>query len=458
MCGACSVRLDDCVFPDLATARDISRRRPASHPNAPSPQELEIRPLDFNATLNEMAVHHILKGSLNMYDLKLLQHYILHTSKRMTLHPEKALVWERIITDIASEAEYLMHLLLALAGLDVLTAHSNTSDQTKHDDSLIQILIGHHQEGLKGLQQEIHSIGDSNLEDLLTGSLLINAFAFASLRVRELNHSTEDPQHYPAMNETSKSAPNNFERPQSQWLYPTRGAFSIVKHSWMQLQRSRLRSLLVFNKANEDWEHFRSELNAPIELPSGILSARLSAFVSNASQAICDLRAFSNALKPTIAPPLDDNDLAFFQTPGSDTSTGNSTYCLLQDQDKAIEVVEMMYMRILHVVCLRRTGAQASSELEIQTEIEDAAVASWPTLVGEGFISSLDSHSVHGSAQGLSLTILAHLYLTLALLDKIWYFEGTFDLEIKKIAAVVNQNADVELVELMKWPMHVIDQ
>ncbi|KAJ5196980.1 C6 finger domain protein [Penicillium cf. viridicatum] len=443
-----------------ATARDASRTRPASHPNGPTPQGLQICPLDFNATLNATTDLHRLKSSLNMYDLKLLQHYILHTSKRMTLHPEKALVWERIITDIASEAEYLMHLLLALAGLDVLTTHSNISNQTKHNNSLIQIVIKHHQKGLKGLQQGIHSIGASNLEDLLTGTLLINAFAFASLRVRELNHSTEDLQHYPTMNDIPEIVPDNNRKPQSQWLYLIRGTSSILTHSWMHLRRCRLRSLLVFNKANEDWEHFRSELNDPIELSSGILSTRLSAFVSNASQAICDLRAFLNALKATIAPPLDDNNSAFFPTPGSNMSPANSTHYLLQDQDRAIEVVEMMYMRILYVLSLRRTGAQDSSEsdLEIQTEIEDAAVASWPTLVGEGFILSLDSDSVHGSAQGLSLTILSHLYLTLALLDKIWYFDGTFDLEIKKIAAFVNQNADVELVELMKWPMHVIEQ
>ncbi|CAI7661510.1 unnamed protein product [Penicillium viridicatum] len=289
-----------------------------------------------------------------MFDLKLLQHYILHTSKRMTLHPEKSLVWERIIPDIASDAEYLMHLLLALAGLDILRTHSNDFYQTKHDGSLIKIVIRHHQEGLK-----------------------------------------------------------------------------------------------VFKKANEDWKHFKSELTAPIELPSGMLSATLSAFASNAFQAICDLRAFSNGLKFAHASPLDDNDSLSFQSPCVDPST---------DQDKAIEVLETMYMRILHVLCLPRTGAQPSSELEIQIEIEDAAIASWPTLLSERFISSLDSNSVHRSVQNLSLTILAHLYLTLALLDKIWYFGRTFDLEIKKTAAFINQSADIKLMELMKWPIHVIEQ
>lgn len=449
VCGACSIRLDDCVFPDPVIARDPVRRRTASHPSARKPQGLQIRPLVFNASLSQPTHPPISNHSLNMFDLKLLHHYILHTSKRMTLHPEKSLVWERIIPDIASDAEYLMHLLLALAGLDVLRTHSNAFYQTKHDGSLIKIVIRHHQEGLKGLQQELQTIGDSNLEDLLTGATLVNAFAFASLCVGELNHPVEDPPHYPEIEQIPQNVSNNPERPQVQWLSLIGSSFSIIKPSWMQLQRTRLRSLLVFKKANEDWKHFKSELTAPIELPSGMLSATLSAFASNAFQAICDLRAFSNGLKFAHASPSDENDSLSFQSSCVDPST---------DQDKAIEVLETMYMRILHVLCLPRTGAQPSSELEIQIEIEDAAIASWPTLLSEGFISSLDSNSVHRSVQSLSLTILAHLYLTLALLDKIWYFGRTFDLEIKKTAAFINQSADIKLMELMKWPIYVIEQ
>ncbi|KAK9847349.1 hypothetical protein MYU51_019561 [Penicillium brevicompactum] len=459
VCGACLTRGNDCVFPNPVIARDLTRRRPTSHAKAPDSRGVQIRPLDLNFIPNETANPHGLKGGLNMHDLKLLQHYILHTSKRMTLHHEKAVVWERVIPGIASEQEYLMHLLLALAGLDVLTTtRSSTSSQKKHDNFMIQIVMEHHQEGLKGLQQDLDTISASKLEDVLTGSMLINAFAFASLRVGELNLSMEDPQHYPAASGTPQSVPYKLGRPQTQWLYLVRGICSIVGQSWIQLQRSRLRSLLVFKKANEDWKHFKSDLNTLIELPSDLQSARLSAFVSNASQAIFDLRAFSNALKTSIAPSIDNSGSESFQSPGSDSSASNSTYCLLRELDQAIEVVEMMYMRILHVLCLRRTGAESSSDSEIQAEIEDAAIASWPNLVGPRFISSLNSDRILGSAQGLSLTILAHLYLTLVLLDKIWYFDGVFDLEIKKIAALITQSADFQLIELMKWPVHVIEQ
>ncbi|OOQ81748.1 hypothetical protein PEBR_43015 [Penicillium brasilianum] len=248
----------------------------------------------------------------------------------------------------------------------------------------------HHKQGLEGFQKELQSIGESNLEGLMTGTMLINAFAFASLRMGELNPSMDEHSHLS-------------EKPQSQWLNLIRGAFTIVSQSWMQIQRTRLRSLIVFNKANEYWEYFRSDLNVPIELPTGSLSGRLCAFASNASHAILALQEYSKVLDSTLAQASDNKTPEYLQTPGFDTSATTSTGGILRGQNKAID----------------------------NAEIEDAAVASWPTLVGEEFISSLDTHDVRGSAQGLLVTILAHLYLTLALLEKIWYFQGTFDLEIK---------------------------
>ncbi|OQE61413.1 hypothetical protein PENNAL_c0287G04968, partial [Penicillium nalgiovense] len=407
-----------------------------------------------------------LKRNMNMSDLKLLKHYILHTSKRMTLHHDKALVWERVIPDIASENEYLMHLLLALTGLDVLTTESSLSqgsassrgqsmaNERMHESSLLQIVIEHHYQGLKGLQQEIDTSDHTNAEYLLAGSLLLVCFAFASLRVRDLDTSS---QHYPAVNNSSQIGNYNLGKPQAQWLSLVHGVTSIVRQSWMELQKSRLRHLLVFNLANDDWKHLSYELSTPFKLHNDIRSAKLSLFMSNAFQAIYNLRTFSSTLKITIAANTKNDDLASSQSPGSDSSGDDSICSLLAEHDQAIDIVEMMYMRILHVLCLRRTGTQIS-DYEIQSEIEDAAIASWPDLVGQRFISSLNSQTLLRPAHGLSFTILAHLYLTLALLDNIWFFGGTFDLEIQKIGALITQIADVQLIELMKWPMAVISQ
>jgi hypothetical protein len=396
------------------------------------------------------------KGSLNLQDLKLLQHYILHTSRRITLGPDKALVWERVIPDIASGAEYLMHLLLALAGLDMLTAHSKNPSLNEDNGSLTQVVISHHQKGLEGFQQEIQSHQESNSENLLTGSFLINSFAFVSLQVGDL--APEDTWCPFVPIDSSHGAQKTPEWPRSQWLNLVRVSFSIGKQYWMHLQRSRLRSLLVFNKANDDWKHFIAELtpSPPMDLSQGAISARFSVFSSNAVQAICDLRAFSSTLKATITPHFDDDNSRFSATPDSGSGAMKPTYC--QDQDAAIDVVETMFMRILYVLSLYRTGAQSSPELEIQSEIEDTAIASWPTLVESGFISSLDSTIPFDSVQGLSLAILAHLYLTLALLDKIWLFGATFDSEIRKIATIINQSGNDGIVALMKWPMLVVKQ
>jgi hypothetical protein len=193
-----------------------------------------------------------------------------------------------------------------------------------------------------------------------------------------------------------------------------------------------------------------------MDLSQGAISARFSVFSLNAAQAICDLRAFLSTLKAAITPHSDDDNSRFSATPDSSSGAMKQTYC--QDQDAAIEVVETMFMRILHVLSLHRTGAQSSPELEIQSEIEDAGIASWPTLVESGFISSLDLTIPFDSVQGLSLAILAHLYLTLALLDKIWIFGATFDSEIRKIATLINQSGNDGVVALMKWPMLVVEQ
>ena len=98
----------------------------------------------------------------------------------------------------------------------------------------------------------------------------------------------------------------------------------------------------------------------------------------------------------------------------------------------------------------------ASSDLELQADLEDAAIVGWPHLLPEEFISSLSPQENFGIVQGVSLVILAHLYLTIAILDEIWFYGRRCDIEIYKINALIGGLGDEKLISLMEWPIDVI--
>ncbi|KAJ6009069.1 hypothetical protein N7499_000977 [Penicillium canescens] len=107
-----------------------------------------------------------------MHDLTLLQHYILHTSKELSLNPGKALIWGRVSPDIADKNAFLMHLLIALAGVDILTTQQpNEQMHANLDAAKLQTLVEHHQMGLQGLQEQLAAVKHTNAEVLFAGSM-----------------------------------------------------------------------------------------------------------------------------------------------------------------------------------------------------------------------------------------------------------------------------------------------
>lgn len=402
------------------------------------------------------------RGHLDMNDLNLLQHYILHTSRKMTLHSGKSLVWERIFPDVAASKEFIMHLLLALAGLDILTADHPSDGQVHWENSTTSIgshiknpelnkletVIQHHQRGLEGLQEELRGAGESNAELLVIGSMLVVGFAFASLRIRDLDPSPQILSD--SIDTNSYHTASDAGRPQVHWLRLIRGVSFITQQYWITLKKSRVRTLLLFNNANDDWKPCQSELDSAPAPQGAPRSTRITRFALGARQAILNLRTFSSILKTRTAVT---EDLAYptsFPSPDSDRMT------ILQKQDDAITLIEDIYMRILYVLQLRRIETRSSSSLDTQAEIEEAAVTSWPHLLSQTFISSLESYESFGVIEGLSFTILVYLYLTLSILEDLWYLGTTFDKEINKIHALILKLNDNQLADLMKWPMEVI--
>lgn len=88
--------------------------------------------------------------------------------------------------------------------------------------------------------------------------------------------------------------------------------------------------------------------------------------------------------------------------------------------------------------------------------VQTAQTASWPHLVPETFITSLELEDDLEIFTGFSYAIFAHLYLLLALLDNIWYFEKNFGTEIKNINVLVAGRDSLERSEVIAWPMKVL--
>lgn len=398
-----------------------------------------------------------------MGDLTLLQHYLLHTSKKMTLKKIKSVVWEHVIPELAAANEFLMHLVLALAGLDILTLE-NTHDGNVQKSSCVsmcsnasrlQSIMEHHQQGLVGLQEALCATSEPDAEALLAGSMLVVGFAFASFGIRDLDPSIAVPQDSTTPCPASPYPLPDFGPPQIQWLHLVRGVTSILCQFWPTLRTCRLRSLLFNNNANDDWKIYETKLRSNTTPSEDIRSRRLQRFAAGANRAITALRDQIGRLHLSGIFLEDAVGSPFSTTPHSDQS-GTREKASINLHEQAIGVVQNFYMRILFVMQLKVIGSQCSADLELQAELEDAALSGWPQLLSDEFISSLDLCGQVDTSQGLSFVILAHLYLTVAISEELWYCGKRVDIEIYRIRSVIAGLDDANLNALMEWPMHVI--
>ncbi|EED17672.1 C6 finger domain protein, putative [Talaromyces stipitatus ATCC 10500] len=474
VCGACLIRGDDCVYPSPGDTRGQRRRqRPGSRERPSSEsihfqarndtQEVHFCPLNFNLTAPEdpQNVSIQRESSLNMSDLNLLQHFILHTSKKMTLHKIKMVAWERGILDLAAANDFLMHLVLALAGIDILTTRDGHDGniQTFSDPSIswsprLHSIMEHHQLGLAGLQEALCAPAEPNAEALLAGSMLVVGFAFASLGIKDPNPSMGTFQN------SSHGSPSAFpsQAPlQIQWLHLVRGVTCILSQFWSTLRRCRLRSLLFFNNANDDWKLCETELRSGVALNQNIQSKRLRKFATGANRALTDLRDICVDLRHSRNFEESSDGLLLNATPRSEQSGYAGGRISLSACEQVIGVVEDLYMRILYVLQMKPLNSQSPSDLEIQIDLEDAAISAWPHRLPEEFIATLDSHGNVDTLFGVSLTILAHLYSTIAIFEDIWYLGKTCDAEIYKINTLIHGLGDEELIRLMEWPVDIIE-
>ncbi|KAL4736399.1 hypothetical protein BDV11DRAFT_14767 [Aspergillus similis] len=441
ICGACALRGEPCGFPP-DTSRQARREQddappgsttrqarqgrqgPPSVSNTRSPHALEFDLPPASSTVAAQAN----PQSLNMVDLQLLSYFMIHTCNNMSLVPSRQKVWQTVIPRLAARHEFLMHLLLALAGLDYfhpdghpdadlpIGSASRVNHSTSSVEHHLQLVVRHHQCGLQGFRNQLSALSDSNCHEVFAGSLLLVGFAFASLRMRNWSDSRTSPLQPP-------------KKPRLDWIYLIRGLTAVVEQCWPSLRMGPLREILQYPGATEDWKLYPEAMFTAVA-PRGC-SPRISRFCQGAYRALARLQALEGSTPSSTA---EDSP----ETRPSGVKDG-------------LNLVESVYMRILYLVQFSRD--EKCTSLEIQADMEDAAVMGWPQALSEEFIATLGNSDV---APSLSLVILAYLYLTLALFEAAWFLNGAFDEDIRKIYAICKAYDDRTLISLMEWPVSVI--
>ncbi|RAK74492.1 Zn(II)2Cys6 transcription factor domain-containing protein [Aspergillus fijiensis CBS 313.89] len=473
ICGACAFRGESCSYPVSAPSNSApSRSSRRSCSAADSLQPLEFR---HQGLFTEFP---LLDQNINLADLRLLSRFMMHTSKEMTHSAARKYIWEQVIPDIATKKEYLMHLLLALSGEHILyQAHMAESTALGMDESQSSLAacsqhelqleyhraIQHHQKGLEGFRRALTDISTATAEYAFCGALLIVAVAFASISARNQDYTAG----------LGFSQPDDDQSPYIDWLHLVRGLTSIAEGHWLTLKRGRLRTMLLYTHANDDWKAAVPAISSS-QFPHLRYAPKVfHVFAQGACQALHMLRTFAGTLSPNQEtttsidrdsfgrPEQSDND---DQPPPSRVADDSPRHDHEQDDYPqhdhlhTIDRLEEIYMRILYALQFSRSERDTPASLDIQNDIEDSAVMSWPCMLSARFFDSLQSSAVDhlGAAEGFSYTILAHFYLVSILFQDVWYLNSGFRSEIQKIIRLVSRLENEALSGLLTWPMAVI--
>ncbi|PLB44918.1 hypothetical protein P170DRAFT_367275 [Aspergillus steynii IBT 23096] len=494
VCGACSLRSSHCSYPSRPRNSPNRQIGTQSEPRSEGPSEpatvsgldstwprafrcsisgppRPVEPKDAPTTLGTGASHD--SGAINMTDLKLLQHFMSNISEQLSFSPGKTRAWKTIIPEIAAENEYIMHLILALTGLDMLCEDSpkfqpdsnlleshgspgtqqNADNSSGSNDRYLHTVIEHHQKGIQGFMGDLENLSESNAETVFAGSLLLVAFAFASLRVKNLDLTVNEPESDTGVtnHETpSSDSTMTLNKPRLDWLYLVRGLTSVVEQQWTKLRTGPLRQMLIFSNAKDG-----EVLGNIVEIVPENLPNRMACFAKEAHQSVTRLKAFSRTLKSMVPPAENDSDTQSEELREQTAMPLNEPE-FIEEQESTIGLLDSMYSRIKAVLVFSDGGTNGSAHAGLQRELEDAAIMGWPHMFSPGFISSLESREGAEILRCHSFVILAHFYIIGTLFETLWYATGSFEREIMKIHDLAQSTGDSRLVSLMHMPMEVI--
>lgn len=379
-----------------------------------------------------------------MNDLTSMQFFHLHTAREMSLHPKRSMVWQRVIPHLAGKHHYLMHLLIALGGIHSITQRLRQNAGEDYDPGPVDLrsTMKHYQRGLQDFRQEVAMLSDANAEAVYAGSLLLVAFVYASLQVPELHpaFSTTEQASLPYTPTPNKQTLPPINRLELKWLHLIRGVSTVVQGHWPVLKSSCLRPMVLHFHGDEYWKDVPSDSPLP---NLSHCSLPLHLFTQGAFQAVRDLRAFHATLRLS-----DSSELHLTPVSSPDTSEAP-----VDGPSRAIDVLQNVYSRVISVFQCTANELGFPDDAEIQYNLEEAAVLSWPILVPDDFIGLLEVDGGTCLAWAFSLIILAHFYVVNALVGR-WYL-GAFKEEILRIQRSVSGLRVPELDRLLIWPVKV---
>lgn len=214
------------------------------------------------------------------------------------------------------------------------------------DATYLQIIIEHHQRGLEAFRTKLANLSSANINDVFAGSMLLVAFALASLRIQNLNDAHSQPG-----------------QPRLDWIFLIQGLCTVIKHNWPELRMGPLRDMTQYGYANDDWRLCPQETLRSVSVSGRRgCSLRLLAFCRGADEALTHLINYHETLASR----------------AEETGTGTRHRQILAEQKAALEILEGMYMRTLYVVHFSDEGRD--SPQDVQADLEDAAIMSWPCL------------------------------------------------------------------------------
>lgn len=346
-----------------------------------------------------------------MANLRLLQYFVWHASKTMALNSAKYIIWAKVVPDIARRNHFVMHLVLALAGLDLFCkagerqyglvgsdmprgswavaanmpnkpakeqnkpTQSDATTPESHDFGLhnLKAVSDHYHRGLQGFGEQYSKLSPKNTDAVCAGSALVAAFALTSIHLKQLKLGSGNGRHMPDVG----------------WIHVLREAKCPKTRPYLRhvMACSSLRQLQFFGHANDDWEMSDpDELQVPTSL-RGQLSRRLSAFVQGAPRAISDLKKHHLSLfllSMASANGLQGGSGRFASSQRLSEQRSAAENLSMQNR-YGFDAVKKIYMRILHLARLPPSQPLCPGHVNLQADFEDEAVMDWPEYLSPRF-------------------------------------------------------------------------
>ncbi|KAL3471204.1 hypothetical protein BJX99DRAFT_237959 [Aspergillus californicus] len=318
--------------------------------------------VDLNRTSLLPVNHNPLLSPENAF---LLDHYFQQTYRTFVTGPETEHIWLRVIPDIATQHDFLLHGLLACTALHL--SHLNRHDHVLKKKYAIRG-CALQEIALPSFRAAIDDPNEHNCHAILGMAYILVVYSFASTHCYDpLSESDSTGTDLFLIDNSPRDQESKAILPT--WLYFLRGGCSMICDVWDQIQQGPFSALM------QAWE---IDLEGPDERDPVLLSRLLAVIPTT----------------PTSSPG------------GSDTT----------DKDYKLWSEDIIAVYSQAAIQLSRSFAYLHRTQSTITTWDVLRV--WPMEVSMEYMNLL--HDEHPGA----LILLAHYSILLKYMEKYWYFES----------------------------------